>query len=57
MYFASASAVANLANSLGCNVSPPKLYHEVAPFICFPAINNPIKESIDPIYKILAKRS
>ena len=45
IYFATAKAVAAFVNSLGCKVIPPKSYHEVAPFIFFPNINKPTKES------------
>ena len=41
--FATARAVSAFANSEGCKLAPPKLYHEVAPFIFFPNKNNPTK--------------
>ena len=39
MYLASANAVANLANSDGCNLKGPRLIHDVAPLVTV-AINN-----------------
>ena len=41
------SAVVIFVNSAGCNPNPPILYHDVAPEIVCPKMNNPPKLKID----------
>ena len=43
-YLAKASAVATLANSLGCSVNDPMAYQLVAPLIFFPNGNKRISD-------------
>ena len=42
-----AKQVANLANSEGCKLNPPKLNHDVAPLTFFPIIKTAINDKME----------